>query len=130
MRIQLSTKYTNYCMPAALACLTGKTVDEAIELFKRELGDTPIQGVYYPVLLKILKEHGFDWQELETRNDRVKFIGDMIVFVHGHVMVYDSILHKFYDPASPDGRTELRYTKILKVYAVRYPPIKPKSELF
>src|ERR1700677_4917345 len=124
-RIQLSTQHPNFCMPAALACLTGKTVDEAIELFKHELGDTPITRVYYPILLKILKDHGFDWEEL-TIPQANKFIGDMIVFVPGHVMVYDSILHKYYDPASPDGR-DLPHYKLAgrcKVFAVRYPPIK------
>jgi hypothetical protein len=129
-RIQLSTTHTNFCMPAALACLTGKTVDECIDLFKAELGDTPIQGVYYPILLKILARHGFDWQELESKYDRSNFIGDMIVLVPGHVMIYDSICKLFYDPASPDGRKVPKYTRIGKVFAVRYPPVKERSELF
>lgn len=128
-RIQLSTTHKNFCMPAALACLTGKTVDECIDLFKKELGNIPITGVYYPILLKILGELGYSYQELDRRQAN-KFIGDMIVFVPGHAMVYDSIVKKFYDPASPDGRPLPHYSKFQKIFAVRYPPVKERSELF
>lgn len=129
-RIQLSTTQPNFCMPAALACLTGKTVDECIDLFKKELGDTPIQGVFGPILLKILKEQGFDWQELGKSEIR-KFFGDMIVFIEGHVMIYDSICKKWYDPKSPNGRTNMDYRrKVENIFAVRYPPVKSRSELF
>lgn len=128
-RIQLSITHENFCMPSALACLTGKTVDECIEIFKYELGDTPIRGVYYPILLKILKDLGYDWQELTIKQAK-SFIGDMIVFVTGHVMIYDSICKKWYDPASPNGRQEPRYYKVLKIFAVRYPVVKERSELF
>jgi hypothetical protein len=128
-RIKLSTTQPNFCMPSALACLTGKTVDECITIYQKELGNIPITGVYYPILLKILDELGYSYQELDRREAN-KFIGDMIVFVHGHVMVYDSIVKKFYDPASPNGRELPHYSKFNKIFAVRYPPVKSRSELF
>ena len=76
-----------YCVPTALANLTGLTQREATALLAQELGDVPIEGVFYPTLLKVLVSLGFGYREVSTDYRKHNYSkGQMYLIVfRGHV---------------------------------------------
>lgn len=89
-----------YCVPAALALLLDTTVDEACTLIKEELGDVGITGVFYPVILKKLAEHGYQWKELLVPR-KLPATGNFLLCFKGHVGVW--IDGTYYDNMNPQG---------------------------
>ena len=104
-----------YCGPAALSALTGLTTLETTNLLKSSIfGQTSISGVYYPALLKVLVELGYqykDWGFFEKG-------GLYLVVLRGHVGVWWN--GKFFDNSHPLGTLEVpskkRIEKIFRIW--------------
>lgn len=86
-----------FCVPAALALLLDTTVDVATNLIRQDLGDQPIIGVYYPLILKHLSKAGFIYQEVKKLEPAGKFL----VRFNGHVGVF--IDGTYFDNCHPNG---------------------------
>lgn len=83
-----------YCGPAALSIITGMSVEECITAIRVEIGDTPIAGIFYPTLLKVLKNLGYIYEERVSWRKTPAHIPCLIVF-RGHFGVY--VGGKYYD---------------------------------
>ena len=111
MKILRNPNSNTFCVPAALAALTGLHVDSCVDLIRQGIrGDTPISGVYYPFVLKIFGKLGYHYQE-RTGIDRtmalpqklnVEFCKLLLCF-DGHVGVLD--YGTYFDNAHPNGTT-------------------------
>ena len=92
-----------YCVPAALGFLLNITVDAAELLLKEELGDKPITGVLYPLILKILKKEGFGY--IKTYCD-LKTPNHYLICFKGHVGVIKNGI--YFDNQNRDGTTKFK----------------------
>lgn len=114
--IQRSTNSNIFCVPAALSALTGLHVDECVKLIREDLGDQPITGVYYSVILKILKKLGFQYRECGLKT---QFIGTLVlVCFRGHVGIVDGL--NYIDNKYPYGVSleNFKLTRVEKVFEV------------
>ena len=126
--VQRSLESNRFCVPAALSALTGLHVDRITELLKEEIGDQPIEGILYPLALKILNRLGFKYQEITARQRKEIKNGLFLVCFPGHVGVIEGLT--FYDSANPMGldlrsgqHPRQRVTKVFKVWKEPDPSI-------
>lgn len=63
VRVRFALGGSTYCVPAALSALTGLNTLETTKLIQAEIGNKPIQGIFYPLALKILGQLGYKYQE-------------------------------------------------------------------
>jgi hypothetical protein len=99
MRLELRRQPgdTDFCVPAALALLTGATVGEVADDLHEFLGDQPISGIYFPIALAVLKKRGF--QTRKCPNPRRA--GTYFCCNKSHAFVIsDSV---YYDNSFPNG---------------------------
>jgi hypothetical protein len=88
---------TTYCVPTALALITGETVGQITEDLREFLGDAPIGGVYFPLALAVFKKHGWLYHEVpQPRRQGLYFCCNK---THAFVMA-DGV---YYDNSFPDG---------------------------
>lgn len=109
--IQTSVTSNIFCVPVALAGLLSTTVDAAELLIQEELGNVPIRGVFYPIILKILRRHGFSYKE----TTRTTLQGTYLFCFHGHVGIFKE--GKYFDNQYPEGIQGPRLT-VLQIFEV------------
>ncbi len=112
LSLKRSPQSSHYCVPAALALITGKHVDEICAiLVEKYLGDQPIEDVFIGPALDLLKECGFtvlpDCKDSfggklsGIKNISARLGQTFFVHFHGHVgVVHDG---KYYDNMIPEG---------------------------
>ena len=79
------SKTNNFCVPYALALLTGKSIDDCVDLLKEKLGDQPIAGIFFPVARRILIEQGFECTDMGCVPGM--WIGNYMLEIPGHMIV-------------------------------------------
>lgn len=109
-KIQRTETDNTFCCPAACSALLGIPVSQAIEELKKTLGDQQITGVYHPLILKMLKDYGYRWQEV-SESHRTKSKGLYLIVYKGHVGVIENDL--YIDNWFPNGikTNDLRFPK-------------------
>lgn len=102
MKIQRNSNSNQFCVPAALAALTGLHTDECEKLLKEELGDIKITGVFYPIILKILGKLGYQYKEVSRSNAKNFSEGrQFLICMSGHVGVIEG--KTYYDNGYLNG---------------------------
>lgn len=109
MKLLRSENSSPYCVPAALALLTGCHVDEICNLLtEKYLGDQPISGIYLGPPLALLREtFKFTVEQIPVTNltnlrKVSRALGQTFFCVfHAHVgVMFDG---KYYDNKFPEG---------------------------
>lgn len=91
-----------YCGPAALSAITGLSVKECCKLIENEIGDQPIEGIYYPLLLKILTDLDYNFER--TNFDKGFYrSGVFLICFKKHFGVLDNGI--YYDNHYPFGES-------------------------
>lgn len=105
--------YSNrFCVPAALALLLDCHVDHAVALIWQEVGEQPIEEIYYPLILKILQKQGY--KTLESRYTKPE--SSYLLVFPGHCGVW--IDQRFYDNQIPEGSTKAPNRRVEKIFRV------------
>ena len=97
MKLLRSTHNTPFCVPAAIALITGAHLDTIENELRDFLGDQPISGIYYPIALALLKKHNFVYAQVR----RLTRSGTFLCFTKSHAFVYHDGV--YYDNSCPDG---------------------------
>lgn len=116
-----------FCAPFALSRLAGVPLDQSVSLLQEDLGNIDIQGVFYPQILKILKQRGFGYRRLNLKRDYrlAEYLKKLcwgkeryplLVIVPEHVGIIEH--DKFYDNGNPQGTTDPPNWKIEQIYEV------------
>ena len=99
-----------YCVPTALAILMGTSIEVACAHIRNHLGEQPITGIYHPIILRILRDNGYEVREKilvnECRTSLIRLVrlissSTWLVILHGHVLVYKNGM--VFDNAFPTG---------------------------
>ncbi len=111
-----------FCGPAALSVILRRDVDDCLILIKKEVGDQPIQGLFYPCLLKILKEQGYSYKRVRTF-DYTDGNLYLIVFYH-HFGVLSNLGEtnqptQYFDNSHPNGTSLLPRMKIEVTFEIK-----------
>lgn len=110
--LQRGPHSNRFCVPAALALLLDCHVDHAIALIRQEVGEQPIEGIYYPLILKILQKQGY--KTLESRYTKPE--SSYLLVFPGHVGVW--INQRFYDNQISEGSAEAPNRQIKRIFRV------------
>jgi hypothetical protein len=114
-----------FCAPAALSILTGEHVDDCVKLIQEEIGNKSISGVYYPIILKILKNRfGYLSRDLggfSTTNP-------CLLCFQSHVGVWTPE-GNFVDNNYPDGTKQLPHAKIQRILEIYSSPEAKETNL-
>lgn len=86
-----------YCVPAALSIITNIPVAGVVELIREEIGDQPIEGIFYPLALKILRNLGYTYKDTILLPKK----GYVFVIFKKHVGVIKDLI--YYDNKYPNG---------------------------
>lgn len=89
MEILRSANSNPYCVPGALAAITGKHVDDCILMLRDEVGDQPVKGIYHPLILKILKKLNYTYQEV----NHIKREGLFLIVYRSHVGIVEESIY-------------------------------------
>lgn len=118
--VKTSSTSNKYCMPAALAALTDRHVDEIIQLLYQDFGDQQISGVYSGVALKLLQRLGYYWEQMNEWDGSIihnlKYVHPKekyLVCIHGHALVIINSL--VVDNSFPTGIKIIEYPLRKKV---------------
>lgn len=114
VKLKRSPTSNPFCVPAALALLLNIHVDEAVKLLKEDIGDQPITGVFYPLILKNIQLRGFTYRE-----KRWNGLGTYLFVFRGHVGVL--IDNVYYDNQIPGGTEVLPNRRIEKCFRIERP---------
>lgn len=110
--LQRGPHSNRFCVPAALALLLDCHVDHAVALIREEVGEQPIEGIYYPLILKILQKQGY--KTLESRCTKPE--SSYLLVFPGHVGVW--IDQRFYDNQISEGSAEAPNRRVEKIFRV------------
>lgn len=107
-----------FCVPAALAALTGLHVDECVVLLKEDIGEQPITGVFYPLILKHLGKLGYLFREVR----HVDREGTFLLVYRVHVGVVENSV--YIDNQYPRGIAYQYHSsrRIQKAFQIFAPP--------
>lgn len=102
-----------FCVPAALALLLECHVDHAVALIRQEVGEQPIEGIFYPLILKILQKQGYKFVEVRQTFDTDN---SYLICFAGHVGTW--IEGRYYDNQFPNGSDETPRRSIQRIFRV------------
>lgn len=102
-----------YCIPAALSVMTNLHVDRIVELIREEIGEQPIEGIFYPLALKILTKLGYSYTRTRgiTTTKSVYF-----VLMHDHCGVISNLY--YYDNQYPNGTQHFPKMRVESIFEV------------
>lgn len=111
--LQRGPHSNRFCVPAALALLLDCHVDHAIALIRQEVGEQPIEAIYYPLILKILQKQGYKFLEVHQTFDTDN---NYLICFAGHVGTW--IEGRYYDNQFPNGFDETPRRSIQRIFRV------------
>jgi hypothetical protein len=97
MKLLRSIGNTTFCVPAAVALITGEHLDTIENELREFLGDEPISCIYYPIALALLRKHNFVYQTVR----RLTRSGTFLCFTKNHAFVYHDGV--YFDNSCPNG---------------------------
>lgn len=107
--LRRNTNSNTFCVPAAVALISGQHVDDVIKMIQEDLGDRPITGLFYPMGLKYLEKLGFKYERVNTNNPAALDVeSTYYLCLRGHAAVIHEGL--YYDNANPNG-VEIKISK-------------------
>ncbi len=94
----------NYCIPVALSLLLDIPIQDVETSLRKRLGNQELaRGYYYPIAIRVLREHGLEVKEKILANEWRTTVGKLVgllkhlphsdyrrwlILVRGHAMVY------------------------------------------
>lgn len=104
----------NFCVPAALAALTTGKFNDAQALLNKHFGEKDYnRGLFYPIILKVLREEGF---LVERMTNGIPPLGTYLLCFSGHVGVVEH--GTFIDNQHPQGVRLNKFSQLKKVESV------------
>lgn len=111
--LQRGPHSNRFCVPAALALLLDCHVDHAVALIRQEVGDQPIEGIYYPLILKILQKQSYKFLEVRQTFDTDN---SYLICFAGHVGTW--IEGRYYDNQFRNGSDETPRRSIQRIFRI------------
>lgn len=113
-QVRSSPDSNPFCGPAALSVLTGCHVDECVKWCEAEVGNSGVKGLFYPTLLKILKERGFNYERVSYSS--INRDGDFLVVWQGHFGAFCN--GTYYDNSCKNGEPIILRYKMVAVFKI------------